>query len=247
MNNSLRVQQVSHDEALETAQNQARSTFHCFWKEVASDYNRIVPALSVAIVKCAFPVDAPDSPVSTEQMWIDNIFFDGASVTGELINAPQFLTTLSVGDAVQVPKAGISDWLCQSGDDLYGGYTVQVLRAGMGESERAEHDAAWGLSFPEPGTVNVPAPASTFDEHLAEGMLSYLKENPDALHTVDEDGRTLLHLEVLYGRIPGASALIDLGLDVNARCLRDWTPLRYSEETGWEELSSLLREAGGQR
>ena len=247
MNDRLKVQQVSHDEAMETAQNQARSTFRYFWKEVATDFNRIVPALSVAIVKCGFPVDDPDAPVGTEQMWVDNIFFDGASVSGELINDPQFVPTLSVGDAVQVPKAGISDWLCQIDEKLYGGYTVQVLRAGMSESERAEHDDAWGLPFPEPSTVNIPNPPSTFDENLAEEMLTYLKENPDALQTVDEDGRTLLHLEVLFGRMPGAKALLDLGLNVNARCHRHWTPLRYSDEIGWEELSLFLRGAGGER
>ena len=247
MNDNHGVRLVSHDQDMQAAQEQARLGFRNFWKEVATDYNRIVPALSAAIVKCGFPVDDPSSPVEIEQMWIDNIFFDGANVCGELINEPQHVSSLSVGDAVLVPKSGISDWLCQIDQTVYGGYTIQVMREHMSDAERANHDQTWGLPFPEPGTVNVPAPPTSFDEQLVEGMLNYLQEHPEALQTVDEDGRTLLHLEVLYGRLPGARALVELGLDINVRCNRGWTALRYAEEVGWEDICSFLNSLKAER
>ena len=42
--------------------------------------------------------------------------------------------------------------------NVYGGFTVDVLRSRMGRGERKQHDQAWGFDFGEVGVVNLVPP-----------------------------------------------------------------------------------------
>lgn len=68
--------------------------------------------MNVSCVKVAFSQEDPNSenPI-VEQMWINEIDFDGDNVKGYLINEPNELTNIQVGDFVEVPLHEISDWL----------------------------------------------------------------------------------------------------------------------------------------
>lgn len=92
-------------------------------------------------------------------MWLPEVDFDGRVVSGVLLNDPNWLKTVKKGDAARVPLGEISDWMYAISGEVFGAYTVNLLRSRMGGQERQQHDAAWGLSFGDPKKIRV-APES---------------------------------------------------------------------------------------
>lgn len=148
------------DAALQAAYAAARDTFKFFWRELSWEYRRIVPGVEMAAVKLPFAsnASAADAP-SHEHMWISDVQFDGEQVSGSLLNDPEWIAGLAAGDAVSAPITDLEDWMYVVDGQVYGGHTIDAMRRTMSPAERAEHDAAWGLDFGEPGAVRlVPAP-----------------------------------------------------------------------------------------
>ncbi|MEZ5944048.1 MAG: DUF2314 domain-containing protein [Planctomycetaceae bacterium] len=222
------------------AARKARGSFRYFWQQIALDFNRIVPALSMACLKVPFSDDASDPEAQVEQMWVDEITFDGVNIEGVLINAPNWLTSVSQGDDVSFPVSQISDWLLVIGEEVYGGYSIQVLRQQMSPDERAGHDEAWGLNFPDPETVLVPERNAEFEQVIADLMSEQLDKDPMLVHTTYDHGRTLLHLESLYGRPLSAKALLERGANPTTRCDRGWTAHDYAKSLQWDDVLMVL-------
>src|SRR5207245_3145068 len=94
------------DPEMQRAYESARATFRYFWREVAWERRRIVPALDLAAVKAPFSdgesaqrsKDTPD----VEHMWLSEVDFDGRFVSGVLLNAPNWLKTVKEGDAARI-------------------------------------------------------------------------------------------------------------------------------------------------
>ena len=150
------------DPAMQRAIKLARQTFRFFWRELSWEQRRIIPGLDVACVKVAFcdpPGSTPaDEPAEVEQMWINDVDFDGKQVSGTLINSPNWLTSVSEGDHVQIKPGQLTDWMYAIQGKVYGALTVNVIRSQMGDAERSQHDDAWGLEFGNPGELRfVPA------------------------------------------------------------------------------------------
>src|SRR3954462_7337700 len=86
------------DPEMQRAYERARANFRYFWREVAWERRRIVPALELGCVKAAFagPEDEPreDESPRVEQMWLSDVNFDGRVVTGTLLNTPNWLKTI---------------------------------------------------------------------------------------------------------------------------------------------------------
>ncbi|MEP4079021.1 YegJ family protein [Haloferula sp.] len=141
------IASVAADDAeMEAAMARARDTFPEFWAEVSEDYQRVIPALTLAQLKAYFH-DEDDSE-SGEHMWVGEVSFDGEMISGTLMSQPGHLDSISEGDSVEFPVSRISDWLIVDDGSAKGLYTVQVLRARMGEDERAAHDANYPFEFP---------------------------------------------------------------------------------------------------
>ena len=197
------------DPEMQAAVQKARDTFRIFWREVAWERRRIVPALDTAVVKAPFS-DGPsrkksgDTP-DTEHMWVSDVDFDGEDVTGTLMNSPNWIKSVKQGDEVRVPLDQVSDWMYVIGGDVYGAFTVNLLRSRMGRKERQEHDDAWGLNFGDPTRVRtVPDKFVVAGEHaMSEAMAGSLKEqlakDPSLVRSKDDRGWTLLHQEALAG------------------------------------------------
>src|SRR5262245_8176246 len=91
-----------NDPEMQRAYEKARANFRYFWREVAWERRRIVPALDLAAVKAPFsdgpgagrPKDGPEA----EHMWFSEVDFDGEFVSGVLINSPNWLKTVKAGD-----------------------------------------------------------------------------------------------------------------------------------------------------
>ena len=77
------------DPLMQLSYQKARGTFRYFWREIAWERRRIVPALDLACVKAPFSDGGPktgDSP-QVEHMWLSEVDFDGEFVSGVLGNS----------------------------------------------------------------------------------------------------------------------------------------------------------------
>ncbi len=221
----------------------ARETFRYFWYQQALDFNRIVPALERSCLKIAFSDDFsdPDSPV--EHMWVDSVNFDGVEIDGILISSPNWLKSVREGETVSFPLEQLGDWICVLDGIVYGSYTIQVLRSRMNERERRQHDNAWRLSFPALGTTILPDLNEKFEEVIANLTTDEIAKNPAIVEERFENGRTLLHLESLYGRVSVVKVILDGGGSPTTLCNRGWTASEYAKSLNWKEVLALLKQA----
>ena len=252
------------DPEMRRAYESARSTFRYFWREVAWERRRIIPALDLACVKAPFSdgddVRRASGAPDAEHMWLSEVDFDGRQVSGVLLNVPNWLKTVNAGDPVRVPLGEISDWMYVISGEVFGAYTVNLMRSRMGQREREAHDAAWSLSFGDPKVIRVtPKPHKSdgllkgwfggrrddTDEHpMSENMVASLKEqlaaDPAAVSATDDQGWTLLHQEALAGSAPTVKVLLAAGADPGVVTNHGMTPLQLAESLDWEKVASLL-------
>jgi uncharacterized protein YegJ (DUF2314 family) len=223
-----------------------------------------VPALDLACVKAPFSDGAQETPSKdtpdVEHMWLSEVDFDGRFVSGVLLNAPNWLKTVKAGDSARVPLGEISDWMYAISGEVFGAYTVNLLRSRMGRQERQEHDGAWGLNFGDPMKIRVaPEPkkgggllkswfgkrqADTQEHPMSEAMASSLKDqlvtNPSMLSAKDDRGWTLLHQEALAGSAATVKVLLEAGADPNAVTNDGLTPMQLAKSLGWDNVVALL-------
>jgi len=254
------------DPEMRRAYEQARSTFRYFWRELAWERRRIVPGLDLACVKAPFS-DGPDQPRTEgapdhEQMWLNEIDFDGRFVSGILLNDPNWLTSVKAGDSARFTLDQITDWMYVIGGEVYGAFTVNLIRSRMSAKEREEHDQAWGLRFGDPATVRlVPVggpgggwfenPDAADGEHpmslaMVPSFQKGIMDDPTLIHSTDERGWTLLHQQALAGSAATVEVLLNAGADVNAVTGNGMTPLQLACSLGWVNVASLLTGKGEQ-
>jgi uncharacterized protein YegJ (DUF2314 family) len=252
------------DPEMQRAFENARATFRFFWREIAWERRRIVPALDLACVKAPFSDGeqgkrTKDTP-EVEHMWLSEVDFDGQFVSGVLLNAPNWLKTVKEGDSARIPLGDISDWMYAISGEVFGAYTVNLLRSRMGRRERQEHDAAWGLTFGDPMKIRVaPEPnkgggllkswfgkrqADTQEHPMSESMASSLKEqlakDPSLVSAKDDRGWTFLHQEALAGSTATVKVLLAAGADRDAVTDHGMTALQLARSLGWDNVVALL-------
>ncbi len=252
------------DPEMQRAYENARANFRYFWREVAWERRRIVPALDLACVKAPF-ADGKDAPrprgaPEVEHMWMDQVDFDGRHVSGVVLNDPNWLKTVKKGDTARLPLDEISDWMYVISGEVFGAYTVNLLRSRMGRKELQEHDAAWGLNFGDPTKIRVAPepkkggglfkgwfgkrPADPEEHPMSVNMAASLKEqlakDPSLVSTKSDRGWTLLHQEALAGSAPTVKVLLEAGADPNAVTEHGMTPVQLARSLGWEKVAALL-------
>ncbi len=248
----------NEDPQMQHAFVQARETFGFFWRELAWEMRRIVPALELACVKAPFfdETSGEEGQPEAEQMWISDVNFDGNIITGTLINSPNWVKSVEEGDTVQVPRNEISDWMYAINGRVFGAFTVNLMRKGMPPEEMAQHDEAWGMQFGDPNQIElVPewepgtTPELEADHPMAinmkESLETYLSEDPSHVNQTDEEGWSLLHHQALAGSHCCVSALLRHGADVNATTKQGLSPLQLANSLGWKKVAQLLTENGG--
>ena len=236
------------DEAMLKAFEQARKSFRYFWRELYWERLRIVPALSFACVKVAFSQELNGS-TEVEHMWVNDVYFDGERVCGVLVNDPNVLSNVKNGDEVAVPLEQISDWMFAIEGKTYGGFSVQAMRKAMSQSERAEHDEAWGLNFGDPDVVLVAYEQQEHPQNLTEHPMSvntkknfeeFLRGYPDEIARTDDEGYTMLHHEAIAGNLTRLELLLAKGADKNAKNIHGKTALDYARALGWDHVAEAL-------
>lgn len=259
------------DQEMNQAYEAARRSFKYFWRELSWERRRIVPALQLSAVKVPF-TDGPrtDGNAEFEQMWLDEVDFDGDNVSGVLLNSPNWLTSVKQGDSAQVPFSRVTDWLMACRDRAYGGHTVNLMRSRMSARQRKAHDGAWGLDFGDPNEVKVElepdigkkpgllsklrgegksgsksdGQAAFVDHPMCINMLpkieEQLKEDRSIANTTDERGWTLLHSEAMAGNFGVVKLLVHYGAKIGAKTPNGKVAAELARGIGWEELAAYL-------
>ena len=253
------------DPEMQRANENARATFRYFWRELSWERRRIVPGLDLACIKAPFSdgersTAAEDAP-QVEQMWMSDVDFDGQNVSGVLLNQPNWLQTINQGDSARFALGQITDWMYVISGEVFGAYTVNLMRSRMGRKERQEHDAAWGLNFGDPATIRVVSepnkgggllknwfgsrPPNDQEHPMSEGMAAKLKEQlakqPDLLSSKNDQGWTFLHQEALAGNAATVKVLLEAGADRNAKTDHGMTPLALAKSLRWDKVVELLQ------
>ena len=245
-----RVFYAQQDELMKKASQDAQKNFKYFWRELYWEYKRIVPGHDFAMVKIPFEqkLDGLDELV-VEHMWINNINFDGETIIGELVNDPNQLTNVKKGDFITRKIEEIGDWMISIQGKTYGGFTIQVMRSGMSDQERLNHDKAWGLDFGDCTEVLLVHKQKENPENLiehpmsknmAEKMREFLKENPNELTTIDNNGLTLLHKEAIAGNKTSIEILLEFGADKTLKSNNGKTAFDYAISMDWQHLTEIL-------
>ena len=142
------------DAEMTQASAAAQNSFKFFWRELSWERRRIIPALDMAMIKLPFTEGTrSDGNPELEYMWADQIAFDGITLSGSLLNEPNFLASVKKGDAVSMPFSQLTDWMMTSDGKAYGAHTVNLMRSRMSARERKDHDEAWGLDFGQPNEI----------------------------------------------------------------------------------------------
>lgn len=258
------------DQKMLDAYKKAQQTFKYFWREQSWEYRRIIPALTVSCVKVAFSEDLPGSEFPTvEHMWINEIDFDGDIVRGYLINEPNQLTNIQVGDYVEVPLNKISDWLfalpsnekkptglsrlfsssSQYLPKTFGGFTIQAMRSEMSPEERKSHDQAWQLDFGDFNDIQVvngqKENPGNLTEHpmsinMREELVKFIDKHPEELKHQDDRGYTLLHRETIAGNLSSVEVLLAAGADKELKTAHGKTALDFARQLQWDHLIPAL-------
>jgi len=264
------------DPAMKQAYEAAQRSFKFFWRELSWERRRIVPALDMTIIKTPF-TDGPrsDGNPEHEQMWLDEVEFDGTDLAGVLLNSPNWLTSVKQGDAVRVPFSRLTDWMMTADGKAYGGYTVNLMRSRMSTRERKAHDEAWGLDFGDPNQIKIelsrerqskPGLLSklrrrksatesdgqeVFADHpMCVNMLpkieSQLQEDSSIATSTDERGWTLLHSEAMAGNFGVVKLLVRYRANIGAKTPNGKDAAELARGIGWDEIAAYLEENSGQ-
>ena len=240
---------VSSDEDyMQRAFEQARESFKYFWRELYWERRRIAPMLDYAMVKICF-LDVINGEEVGEHMWVNDVEFDGETIYGTLVNEPDSVQNVKVGDQISAKFTDMSDWLFAIDGRAYGGFSVQAMRSRMQKDELAEHDVAWGLDFGDFKDILVVFEQKEHPENLIEHPMSknmrgqveqYIKAHPSMVADTDELGFTQLHHEALAGNLTIVNLLLENDASKNARTKSGKTAAELAKQIGWSEIAKVL-------
>ena len=81
-----------------------------------------------------------------EHIWLGDIRkLENGNYIGIINNFPEKIKSIKLGDTIEVEKEEISDWMYLKNSELYGGYTIRLLRDRMSDEERDNLDANSGM------------------------------------------------------------------------------------------------------
>lgn len=232
--------------------DKAISTFKYFWRELYWEYRRIVPALELAYVKCAFIQENPEDTNQPliEYMWIDQVNFDGSTISGTLLNEPYIIDNVQAGETVRIQFESVVDWMFLSNGVVHGGFTIQEYRKTLNASDRKEYDEAWGIDFGNPDEIllaydqkNCP---ENLDEHpmcknMLDQFIDIINADPKIISEKDESGNQLLHREVLAGNYLFVREILTMNVNKLIMNNQSMTPLDLAHKMGWSNIVNLLK------
>ena len=77
----------------------------------------------------------------TEHIWMQLTGYSDGIFTGLLANDPVNGAKYKMGDAMKVAKADVEDWMINTGELMYGGYTVRAMLKDMPKDQADKYRA----------------------------------------------------------------------------------------------------------
>lgn len=203
-------------------------------------------------MKCAFiqeNLEDKNEPL-IEYMWIDQVDFDGSTITGILLNEPYIIDNVQAGETVRLQFESIVDWMFLSNGTVHGAFTIQEYRKTLNASGRKEYDEAWGIDFGNPDEIllvydqkNCP---KNLEEHpmcrsILEQFINIINTDPTIITEKDESGNQLLHREVIAGNYLFVQELLRLNVNKLVRNKQLMIPLDLAHKMGWSNIVNLLK------
>ena len=82
-----------------------------------------------------------------EHIWLVDIELNDEKMFGYIDNVPDQVSSIKLGDKVEIDRNKIPDWFYIENNRLIGGLTIRVLRDRMEEEEKNQFDEAYGVKF----------------------------------------------------------------------------------------------------
>jgi uncharacterized protein YegJ (DUF2314 family) len=123
MNEAIKKSRLTFDDFLTTFKNKKRSQ---------SNFS----------VKMPFPTN-----YGAEHIWLVNIESKDGKLFGQVDNVPESVTSIKLGDKIEIDRNKISDWFYIEDNRLIGGLTIRVLRDRMTPIEKRQFDREFGVTF----------------------------------------------------------------------------------------------------
>jgi len=252
------------DPELEAASKRARATFKYFWRTYTLDKNRVTPTIETAYIKVPIYGTTADGETRGESPWWQPYFFDGTEVYAVLINQPIYVTEFSVGYRMKIPLANITDWSFDTGEKVYGGFTIHLLRSRMSDEARKQHDERAGMPYGDPEfpliSPLLQGPQASLADSLADPMAGplppdidpnsaaavpvwrkQLGEQPELMSRTDDTGLNLIQQQCVAGNLDIVQVLVEAGADTQVKRADGLTLIELAQETGWPHIAEWLK------
>jgi uncharacterized protein YegJ (DUF2314 family) len=127
----------SEDQRMQFAIEEAQNTLKVFFDA----YQNPMPNQEAFLLKVQYEVEG-----ETEHIWVADVDASVFPLEATIANEPQ-LQGLRFMQRTAFDPSQITDWMYVEDGYLVGGYTTQVIRAGLTPGERAEYDAEAPYKF----------------------------------------------------------------------------------------------------
>lgn len=122
------------DVGMTKAIKEAQANYDIFLKELTNESRRIIPAMTVCLIKYAFPYK-DGSFEGVEHMFLSDIYIENDTVFGTL-NSESFYTDIKEGTKITVDRNFVSDWLYVIDEKTYGGFTFKYMWNTFSDEEK---------------------------------------------------------------------------------------------------------------
>jgi len=126
------------DLEMNKAIERSRETFNDFLSAVSSKKE----TQSAYSVKMPFPTES-----GAEHIWLVDIELSDGKMFGYIDNLPNKVSSVKLGDKIEIDRNKISDWFYIENNRLIGGFTIRVLRDRMPPDEKEQFEEAFGVKF----------------------------------------------------------------------------------------------------
>ncbi len=124
------------DAEMAEATRKARETVGVFVDALAEN----APGCSRFSVKVGIE-DGEDA----EHFWLNDVRYAEGTFKGTIANDPVHVQSVQFGQAIEVSRDEISDWMYIEDGKLVGGYSIRVMLATLSPEQRSEFDATAGF------------------------------------------------------------------------------------------------------
>jgi uncharacterized protein YegJ (DUF2314 family) len=128
----------SDDKEMNDAISKSRATFKDF--EVAFEKRKSTQ--SYFSIKMPFPTKN-----GGEHIWLSDITKTDGKFYGKIDNLPEEVTSVELGQKIEINTAKISDWFYVDNGKLVGGLTIRVIRNRMTPAEKKQLDDEFGVTI----------------------------------------------------------------------------------------------------